>query len=273
MRTAGIVCLLLAAGPAAAKPLWEVGVFGGALHLPHYRGSNEYSWYVLPLPFLVYRGQTVKANRDGVRGIFYKGARLESELSFSGNPPVERSDRARDGMPGLQAVGEAGPALRFYLHRGRSDQAVYLKAAVRGAVAADFDKLSSHYVGIRGGLSLHLEDYQPVPDGILTVGLSASVDLNDAAYNRYFYDVRPDLSRPGRSAYRSRGGYAGASLSGYTLTRLRPDLSWGLYARWDNIDGAVYRDSPLVGTRNNHVFGTALIWTIRTSRHQVQAER
>ncbi|MBI5245097.1 MAG: MipA/OmpV family protein [Elusimicrobia bacterium] len=277
LQVAGIVCLLLAAGPAigaeapvpAIKPLWEVGILGGAAHLPHYRGSDEYSWYFLPLPFVVYRGRILQVDREAIRGIFYKGDRLETEISFFGNPPADSDDQAREGMPGLQAIGEAGPALKFYLHRRRLDPSVFLKTTVRGAVAADFQKWSSHYVGIRGGLSLSLEDFRPVPDGIWSGGMSAGVDINDSAYDRYFYDVQPDQIRPGRGAFQSHGGYAGFSLSGYALARLLPALSWGVYVRWDNIDGAVYRASPLVRSRNNHVFGTALIWTINKSKRQV----
>ena len=60
-------------------------------------------------------------------------------------------------------------------------------------------------------------------------------------------------------------------MSAYALRTFTPRFSWGLYARWDNIDGAVYEDSPLVKDRNNYVLGTALIWTIQQSKQYVHA--
>ena len=42
---------------AAERPLWELGVGVGALRLPHYRGSDQSHNFLLPVPYLVYRGQ------------------------------------------------------------------------------------------------------------------------------------------------------------------------------------------------------------------------
>ena len=35
-------------------PLWEAGVFCGAVRIPHYRGSDEYSDYFVPIPYFVF---------------------------------------------------------------------------------------------------------------------------------------------------------------------------------------------------------------------------
>jgi outer membrane scaffolding protein for murein synthesis (MipA/OmpV family) len=258
---------------ADLKPLWEAGIFGGAARMPHYRGSDEYSWYFLPLPFLVYRGKVVQTDRDGMRGIFLKSERMQTEISFSGSPPVDRNDQARQGMPQLDAIGEAGPAMKLFLHHGRTAPSLYLEPAVRGAVAADVDKWSTHYVGLRGGLNMVLADYKPARSERWTCGLNVGVDFTDANYNRYFYDVTPAQVIPGREEFQSRGGYAGFALSGYSLVELIPRLSWGLYSRWDNIDGAAYRASPLVRARNDVVLATALIWTIQTSHRLVRSNR
>jgi outer membrane protein len=47
-------------------------VVGLAAQLPHYRASDEYTTYAFPLPYFVYRGEKIKANRDGIRGIFWR---------------------------------------------------------------------------------------------------------------------------------------------------------------------------------------------------------
>ena len=40
----------------AEKPLWELGVGGGFLIMPDYRGSDETRAYLLPFPYAIYRG-------------------------------------------------------------------------------------------------------------------------------------------------------------------------------------------------------------------------
>jgi outer membrane protein len=246
------------------EPLWEVGVFGVAGRLPHYRGSDEYQVYVLPLPFLIYRGEVVEADRDGARSIFWKRSWGELDFSFYGNPPVVNDD-AREGMPDLDPLVEAGPAWRLYLHRGQPTPDIYLLAAVRGVVSISMNDLRPSYEGLRGVLGLYLKDYQLSRESPWKFGGSVGMDVADDTYNSYFYDVSDEQARPGRAAYRSSSGYGGFCLSGYVVRKLTRALSWSVYARWDNINGAVYADSPLVRENNNVVLGTALAWTLAES--------
>jgi outer membrane scaffolding protein for murein synthesis (MipA/OmpV family) len=260
------------ASPApGTAPLWEVGLFNAAASMPDYRGSDERTLYVLPLPYLIYRGELLQANRDGVRGIFYKGSRVETSLSFSGNPPVSNGNSARAGMPQLGPVLEVGPALRYYLYREGVDEKLYLQAAVRGAVSFDTHNLHPSYEGLRGGLSLVLEDFRLRPASPWRFGLAAGVDFSEARYNNYFYEVTADQVQPDRDEFHSAGGYSGFSCSAYTIWDLTPHFSWTFYTRWDNLDGAVYVESPLVRERNNFVVGTALIWTLWESETYVHA--
>ena len=59
------------------EPLWEIGLFQGAIYMPHYRGSDEYKLWVMPLPYAIYRGKFFQLDREGVRGIFYSSKYLE----------------------------------------------------------------------------------------------------------------------------------------------------------------------------------------------------
>jgi len=257
----------------ATKPLWEVGLVGAAARFPQYRGSDEYQIYALPLPFLVYRGELLQANREGVRGIFYKGERVETDLSMSGNPPVGRNNDARRGMPELNPLVEAGPALKLYLHRTQPSSSLYVEAAVRGVFSVNTADLHPGYEGYRGELSLNMIDYQPGPGSPWYFGSVASADWADRRYNRYFYDVTAEQALPDRPEFRSAGGFGGFSWSGYVSYEFSKRFSWGAYARWDSLDGAVYEDSPLVRTRNNYVVGTAVIWTLSESKRRVPADR
>ena len=54
---------------AADLPLWELGLGVAGLSLPHYRGAERSTRWVLPTPYAVYRGEVLRANRDGVKAM------------------------------------------------------------------------------------------------------------------------------------------------------------------------------------------------------------
>jgi len=81
---------LLSALPLQAdpKPLWELGIGTVMLHRPDYLGANEESFYLLPFPSIVYRGDFIKADDDGIQGLFFSNERLELDISGGGSLPV-----------------------------------------------------------------------------------------------------------------------------------------------------------------------------------------
>src|SRR5688572_18489579 len=118
----GIVALAVTAWPVASraeqKPLWEAGLGVGAVTFPDYRGSDEMNTYPVPLPYFVYRGEFLKADRGGVRGELFDRRYLELSLSINGNTPVSSDDNAaRAGMPNLKPTVEFGPSLEVHLWR------------------------------------------------------------------------------------------------------------------------------------------------------------
>jgi outer membrane scaffolding protein for murein synthesis (MipA/OmpV family) len=252
---------------AGGLPLWEVGLFGMVGRLPHYRGADEYKVYVLPLPYAIYRGEFLQADREGVRGLFYKGPRIETDLSMNGSPPVDDSSRAREGMPELEPLVEMGPSVKVHLYRGARHPKLYAEAAGRAVISVDRSDLGSRYEGKRASLGVALTEGRFRP---WLVGMRVGVDFADAGYNGYFYDVSESEVLPDRARYQSEGGYGGWALSGFLVRELTPALSISLYGRWDNLDGAVYEDSPLVKRENNFVIGTAVIWRIAVSRQRVR---
>ena len=255
-----------AAPPANELPLWEVGLFGGGGRLPHYRGSDEYKTYVLPLPFFIYRGKIFRANREGVKSVFWETDRLETGLSLSGNPPVDGDNDARDGMPELGAIAEFGPMLRWSLLDPRTPDPVYAVAAARAAISVDRHDFDVAHEGYRGELKLIYRNTSWFKKWRTVVGIQASVEFADRDFHRYFYEVEPAYATAGRPAYSPGGGYSGFSLSANATQRLNRRLSVGAYYRWDNQTGTEYEDSPLLRTENNHVVGLALIWNIYRSK-------
>src|SRR4030042_1849052 len=116
--TLSILCFL---SPGVAlgqekKPVWELGVGAGLLYIPDYRGSNESRFYVLPYPYVVYRGDILKVDKQKISGQVFKTDRVLLDISFYGSVPVD-SDKnsARAGMEDLDPTFEIGPALEFTL--------------------------------------------------------------------------------------------------------------------------------------------------------------
>lgn len=258
---------------AAGPPRWEVGVVGMGARLPLYRGSDEFKTYAFPLPYGVYRGDIVQADREGVRGLFYRGRWVETDLSFNGNPPVSDDARAREGMPDLDPLVEAGPAVRVVLYRGKRLSFLHVEWVARGVASIDPGDLGTRYEGSRTAVSLGAGSFAPQPGGPWLVGGRTGIDFADREYHRYFYDVTEEQALPDRPAFQSSGGYGGGYISGFVLRRLTEHLSAAAYARWDHIDGAAYEDSPLVKTKDNYVVGAAVTWKLAESKNRVGARR
>ncbi len=251
-------------------PKWEVGVLGMASRVPLYRGADEYRWYSFPIPYFIYRGDFIQADKDGVRGLFYKWVRFEVELSMSGNPPVNDRGGVRAGMPELDPLIELGPAARLFLYKGEKIKAVYLEAAARGVFSVDMDDLSPGYEGLRGSLSMVLAGIKPRPTSTWSAGLKTGLEFSDQDYNAYFYNVDESYVTTQRPYYQSEGGFGGVFASGWISRRLFDGVSVALYARLDNVGGAVFEESPLVQADNSYMVGAGFTWKIAQSKNQVQ---
>ncbi len=248
--------------------LWELGMTAVAARLPHYTGSDEYKNYLYPLPYLIYRGKFLRADREGVRGIFYKGEKFETSLSLWGNPPVSDENEARQGMPELDAIGEVGPALRYTFYRHEREDHLYLQAAWRAAFSFGFNgglDMDMDYQGWHGSLDLSYQNKTWFEDRKLSIYLKGGLHFTDSKYNDYFYGVPSQYATFSRATYKADGGYAGFSLSGSFLKELTSRLSIGGYVRWNNLDGAVFEDSALVREKNNYAIGALLLWKLAES--------
>ncbi|WP_043820678.1 MipA/OmpV family protein, partial [Rubrivivax gelatinosus] len=111
--------------PAAAEPLWELGAGATVLRLPHYRGAADSSTWVLPLPWFVYRGEVLRADRDGARARLFETERTRSD-----------DDDARRGMDDLEPTVEVGPRLRVALAKG-ADWKTELRLPLRAVIGVD----------------------------------------------------------------------------------------------------------------------------------------
>lgn len=261
------LALALAAVPARAQPqpLWELGIGAGVLQLPHYRGSDQSHTWVLPVPYVVYRGEILKADREGARAVLLETDRLDFDLSLAASPPTRSRDNlARRGMADLPATVEFGPNVNWTLGRGAGWQ-LDLRLPVRAALTLGSDAGMAGWVATPQ-LNLDLTD----PRG-WRIGLAAAAIAQERRYNQLFYGVSPAEAAPGRPAFSPPGGAAGGYLLGAVSRRF--DAWWlGAFVRRDSLHGASFIDSPLVRQRAHWSAGIALSRVLATSPRQVQGD-
>ncbi len=252
---------------AVEKPLWEAGVGLGGLWLPDYRGSDESRGYVLPIPYLIYRGEFLKADREGVRAEFLDTDRVRFEFAVNASQPVRSSsNQARAGMPDLKGSFEAGPALVVNL--ARSDDRT-TKLDFRLPVSTGVT-LGGGFKGIGWQTSprLNLDVFDVVGQPGVNLGIAAGPVFQNRTRDAYFYDVSDEYVRPGRAAYRSRGGYAGSQFLAALSKRF--DRYWvGGFVRADSLRGATFDDSPLVRKKSYFAAGVGFAWIFGQSQQTV----
>ena len=265
----GLLLLCLAASFAHAEqlPLWEAGVGIGATTLPHYRGSNQSRTWVLPIPYVDYRGEVFKADDRRYRSLL--GDRIEAEFSLSGSPPAKDND-ARRGMPDLDATLEIGPSLNIALYRsGNGMESLEVRLPVRTVFSSDFSHVRQAGWVFQPNLSLDFKN--ALGSRGWNLGLQGSLIYTDRRYNRYFYAVDPIFATADRPAFDPSGGYGGLNLLAAVSKRF-PSFWVGGFAKWDSVGGAVFADSPLVKTRSNLSGGLAIAWILGASSAKVEAE-
>ena len=125
------------------KPLWELGIGLGLLQIPDYRGSDENRLYLLPYPYVVYRGDILKVDEQRVTGQIFKTDRILLDFSGFGSVPVKSSNNsARAGMPDLDPTFELGLALKIKLWESKEDKfKLDVSLPVRAFFSTDFSSV------------------------------------------------------------------------------------------------------------------------------------
>lgn len=271
-RLLAAAALVVAAGQACAeeRPLWELGAGAFGFAQPDYRGADQSRGYVLPLPYVVYRGDRFRVDREGIRGLLFESDRVEFDISLYATPPVDSSDNtARAGMPDLDPTVEVGPVLDVTLARDRPrdwDYRLRLRLPVRGGVSTGGDG-----VGWIFWPHLNLDLKPRFLGGTWNLGLNAGPMFGDNKYHAYYYSVASQFATPQRPAYEASGGYSGTIfLAG--LTR-RFDKVWvGGYVRYDNLSGVAFEDSPLFRQNSFWSAGIAIAYVFAESKTRVYSD-
>lgn len=254
--------------PSVGDPLWEIGLGAAAVRFPDYRGSDESSTHVLPLPFIAYRGRFLRADRDGARAILFAGKRVLVDLSLSASVPSKSKDNnARHGMPDLNGTFEIGPNLNVELWESGDKQfKIDLRLPVREAITLE---RSPKAIGVTFSPNLNLDVRRFA--GAWNLGLLAGPLFADRRYHEHFYGVAPEFATATRAAYDAPGGYAGWRATVAFSRRL--GSAWlGGFLRYDDLHGANFAPSPLVRRDTGLTAGFGISWIFATSSQRVRSE-
>lgn len=270
---AAVAAAIAAAMPRTARaaelPLWEAGAGVAVLDFPDYRGSDERHILVLPIPYLVYRGDFLKSDRESIRGQFYKDNRLDLHMSVNGSIPVDSGDNlARRGMPDLDPTLEIGPNLTVMLLHSDTTH-LNLRFPARAVIATDLSYARD--VGWVFQPQINVDFYDRFPGPGWNLGFAAGPLFGNKRYHNYYYGVAPQFATPERPAYDAGGGYGGLQWIA-ALSKRFPSYWVGGFVRLDTLAGATFEASPLVRQNESFAAGFAIAWILGKSQKMVEAE-
>jgi outer membrane scaffolding protein for murein synthesis (MipA/OmpV family) len=255
---------------AEMKPKWELGFGFAGIWSPDYRGSDESRGYLLPLPYIIYHGDILRVDRNGIYGRLVDSDYVRFDISIDAGVPVDSAkNSARTGMPDLHTMFEVGPSLEFCVwNRCASNINLEVRLPLRAAFSTDFNRADS-----RGGLfNPHLifdaNNVWKSPTGYWNFSASIGPIYATERYHDYYYQVDPQYATPTRPAYDANGGYSGWRTMLTTSWRYRK-VWFGAYARYDELRGAAFEDSPLMRQKHSLMAGFGIAWIMAESKELV----
>ncbi|MFY9329508.1 MAG: MipA/OmpV family protein [Georgfuchsia sp.] len=267
---AAALLFMAALGGAAEKPLWEAGIGVAALSMPAYRGSDKVYNLALPVPYFVYHGEFLKADRQGIRGSLFESDKLDLTLSLSASPPGKSDDlNVRTGMPDLKPTVEFGPQIDYTFWRSASHaRFIKLRLPLRAAFTAERSPQEIGWI-FSPNVNMDITDISGFPGWNL--GMLAGPIYASRKQHQYFYGVERQYATASRPAYAAKGGYSGAQFLASLSKRF--DHTWaGAYLRCDSLRGTAFENSPLLAQRSYLTFGVAISWILGESNFRVEAD-
>lgn len=245
-------------------PKYEFGL--GFLYgkLPDYPGANETTVRAFPIPYFVYRGDVLQAERGGIRTRFLKGSYYEYDFSFAGAFPANSDDNdAREGMSDLGWMFEVGPQLKLFLHRS-SVHNWTLRVPLRAVFSIDDGDVRGRGYTFSPNLQVSFPQF-PFKKNILSIGFTT--DFSTKKTQEYFYDVKPKYVKTERGEYKADDGLLGSSVEVTLLT------AWQKFALFLNTSYQFYgeaenKQSPLHLDNKTYSVSAGFIWSFYQSKEQ-----
>ena len=254
---AALSTLAVAQGPAgSAPPLWELGGVALGVSQSAYPGADQQVNRALALPYFVYRGDVLRADRDtaGIRAM--KTETFELDVGFAGafGAGSETID-ARQGMRKLGTMVELGPRLKWDLGAGPAGGRLSAEFPARAVL--DLSDKAAHR-----GWSLEPKlTYSNRTASGWRYSASVSAIVADTRLAQTFYEVRSSEATAARPAYRAEGGLVSWRFGTAFSRSLATDWNLFGFARLETVAGAANESSPLVRRSSGASVGVGVAYT------------
>ena len=254
---AALSTLAVAQGPAgSAPPLWELGGVALGVSQSAYPGADQQVNRAIALPYFVYRGDVLRADRDtaGIRAM--KTETFELDVGFAGafGAGSETID-ARQGMRKLGTLVELGPRLKWDLGAGPAGGRLSAEFPARAVL--DLSDKAAHR-----GWSLEPKlTYSNRTASGWRYSASVSAIVADTRLAQTFYEVRSSEATAARPAYRAEGGLVSWRFGTAFSRSLARDWNLFGFARLETVAGAANESSPLVRRSSGASVGVGVAYT------------
>lgn len=260
----GAVSMGAAAQEASGPALWEIGGVGLGVSQQAYPGSDQQVNRALALPYVLYRGKWLRADRDtaGIRAL--KTDTLELDVGFAGAFGASSGDLdARRGMRALGTLVELGPRLKWHL--GAAPGGGRLTAEFPLRAVFDLSDRAAHR-----GMSFEPRLVHARQSGPWRYSASVGAILADTRLMQTFYQVNPAEALAGRPAYNADSGLVSWRLGGSFSRSLSRDWNVFGFVRLDSVAGAANASSPLVRRTTGASAGLGVAYTWMRSAQRAQ---
>lgn len=237
-------------------PLWELGAFGIGVSQNAYPGADQQVNRALVLPYFIYRGEILRADRDtaGIRAIKTEDFEVDVGLAASFGARGD-SIEARRGMRALGTLVEFGPRLKWNLGSGPGGGRWRAEFPLRAVL--DLSDSAAH----RGNsFEPRLVFEREARDG-WRYSASAGAVFADAKLARAFYEVSPGDATALRPAYTAKSGLMAWRLGTSASVNIGPDWRVFGFVRLDTVAGAANEASPLVRRNAGATVGLGAAYT------------
>lgn len=245
------------------KPLWEIGAGALAVTQPAYPGAGSSTSRVFALPYVIYRGQFLRAEQNslGLRAI--KTPRYEFDIGFAGSVGSSTNDvPARAGMADIGTLVEFGPRLKINLGDvSQGPSGIWVELPLRGV----FD-LSNGLANRGASFEPQLSFDVALPGG-WRGGASVSAIFGSQKLNETFYTVSTLEATGLRPAYNAQPGLLATRATLAASRRLTPDLRILGFVRLDSVAGAANSGSSLIEKSTGASLGLGLAYTFGRSQN------
>lgn len=245
--------------------MWELGAFSVGLSQQAYPGADQQLYRTLTLPYFVYRGEFLRADRDttGLRAV--KTDQYEVDVDFAGSFGANNDEiEARRGMQRLGTLVEFGPRLRWNLGAGQGGGRWRAEFPLRGVFDLN-DRLSNRGLAFEPAMVFERQ----APNGWRYSARFGAI-VADTALAKTFYEVSSAEATAQRPAYSASSGLVAWRASTFFSRELSAD--WRLFGvlSVNTVSGAANQASPLVRQTSGATAGLGVTYTFMRSEQRAK---